>query len=428
MVIAPITPSRAAGLEVLLASMNIQPGQCDPVNELLPFALFERLHFARFVIVDDLTLGDLTAYGLQHPTLPVYLVFMGDCDGSAHVFLTELAERAAPGLSRIFACCDGFVPSGNLAQWLIAHDQAVSARYVNWIGRTVRQVKQEQALQRALARCLASEMPSAPQGDALALRRALCAFVEAEQRAGRLALTPHEPTPLAWRMRNLAHALGIPLLGLVALPLLIVLSPVIVYQLRCRETTDPEIDQQADGAALPAGQVFEDHDVSSPVSLTAAVKPGLFRRLAFSATLKGVDYACRHIYRRGGLMRVQSLHFAHWAFLDDKTRLLYASSHDGSFDACVQDFIDKMAWGLNLVFSHEVGYPRTDWLVRGGAYDAARFKAYARRHELPTQVWYKAYPGLTTLDLQRNTRIREGLEQGAMSEAQAREWLGLIRT
>jgi hypothetical protein len=85
-----------------------------------------------------------------------------------------------------------------------------------------------------------------------------------------------------------------------------------------------------------------------------------------------------------------------------------------------------MAWGLNLVFSHEVGYPRTDWLVRGGARDAARFKAYARRHELPTQVWYKAYPGLTVLDLLRNARIREGLEQGAMSEAQAREWLGLI--
>jgi hypothetical protein len=54
------------------------------------------------------------------------------------------------------------------------------------------------------------------------------------------------------------------------------------------------------------------------------------------------------------------------------------------------------------------------------------FKYYLRRHEVPTQVWYKAYPGLTTADLARNTQIREGLEKSHMTDAQARAWLALI--
>ena len=138
------------------------------------------------------------------------------------------------------------------------------------------------------------------------------------------------------------------------------------------------------------------------------------------------DYACRHIYRRGYLTRVQTIHFAHWAFLDDKTRLLFASNYDGSLESYMDDFINKVAWGLNLVFSNGVGYPRTDWLVKGGARREQRFKAYLRRHELPTQVWYKAYPGLTVVDLVRNARIRQGLQRPDMSARQAREWLRLL--
>ena len=44
----------------------------------------------------------------------------------------------------------------------------------------------------------------------------------------------------------------------------------------------------------------------------------------------------------------------------------------------MDDFIDKVAWGLNLVFCNGVGYPRTSWLVRGGARDELAFKDYLR--------------------------------------------------
>jgi hypothetical protein len=81
---------------------------------------------------------------------------------------------------------------------------------------------------------------------------------------------------------------------------------------------------------------------------------------------------------------------------------------------------------LNLVFSNGVGYPRTRWLVFDGAKDEQRFKYYIRRHELPTEVWYNAHPGLTAFDMERNTRIREGLERSTMTDAEIREWLSLL--
>jgi hypothetical protein len=81
---------------------------------------------------------------------------------------------------------------------------------------------------------------------------------------------------------------------------------------------------------------------------------------------------------------------------------------------------------LNLVFSNGIGYPRTRFLVLDGAKNEQAFKYYIRRHQLPTEVWYKAYPGLTALDLARNSRIRAGLQPAAMSEAAARRWIALI--
>jgi hypothetical protein len=92
----------------------------------------------------------------------------------------------------------------------------------------------------------------------------------------------------------------------------------------------------------------------------------------------------------------------------------------------MDDFINKVGWGLNLVFSNGLGYPTTNWLIGGGAKNEQRFKYYLRRHQSPTDVWYKAYRGLTTFDLARNARIREGLERRTMSDREVADWLGLF--
>jgi hypothetical protein len=106
--------------------------------------------------------------------------------------------------------------------------------------------------------------------------------------------------------------------------------------------------------------------------------------------------------------------------------MVFASSYDGGHEAYMDDFINKVAWGLNLVFSSGVGWPSTDWLILRGARREKLFKYLQRRHQIPTQVWYKAYPGLTLLDLDRNQRIRQGLQSGGLSDAAVLDWLRLL--
>jgi hypothetical protein len=89
----------------------------------------------------------------------------------------------------------------------------------------------------------------------------------------------------------------------------------------------------------------------------------------------------------------------------------------------MDDFINKVGWGLNIIFGNGLGYPRTRWMVLDGAKNELRFKDTNRRHQIPTQVWYKAYPGLTAFDLARNTRIRKGLERRFMTRRHIRAWL-----
>ena len=134
----------------------------------------------------------------------------------------------------------------------------------------------------------------------------------------------------------------------------------------------------------------------------------------------------RHLYTRGGLARVRSIHFARWVFLDNRQRIVFLSNYDGSHESYMDDFVNKVGFGLNLVFSNGVGYPRTNWLILDGCSDERKFKEFNRRHQVPTQVWYKAYPGLTALDLDRNTQIRQGLGSASMSDDDAREWVALL--
>jgi len=62
-------------------------------------------------------------------------------------------------------------------------------------------------------------------------------------------------------------------------------------------------------------------------------------------------------------------------------------------------------------------------LVGKGATDEERFKAWTRAHQIPTQVWYSAYPTLTVANILNNRKICAQLRRGITHEYQAREWL-----
>ena len=237
---------------------------------------------------------------------------------------------------------------------------------------------------------------------------------------------PPEATPLNWRVGNLLHKIGVPLLLLLVSPLFLILSPYLAWRLRTLERSDPEIVVRPSRQHIRRLSVLEDRTVTNHFNVLGDVKPGLFRLVTLKFLLLLLDYSARHVYRRGFLTRVRTIHFARWVLLDNNRRLYFASNYDGSLESYMDDFINKVAWGLNLVFSNGVGYPTTRWLIKEGAEREQEFKYTLRRHQLPSEVWFKAYPDISAYDLSRNSRIRQGVEVRQSSDAEIREWLGLI--
>jgi hypothetical protein len=427
MIVATVANGKLDELRALLATMTTMPGHADPENRLVPFGRFDRLHFARFMIVEATTAHEIKEFGVQPRPWQPALAFFGDVDGDRDSFLVELASHSASGLEEIFSFCEGFTKEGsNLLQWMKVHSIQPAANYVNWIGRTVRQVHEEAALHTSLSTALPAFVDEVGRENTRALRQRLLSHVEIEKHAGRLTLTPPEPTPLGWKLRNLLHMVGVPLLLLALLPVFLVIAPFLAIRLRMLERREPELFIRPDRRHIEAMSEQEDHTVTNQYNVFGDVKPGLFRLLTFKVLLFVLDYATRHIFNHGFLTRIRTIHFARWVFMDGDNRVFFASNYDGSHESYMDDFINKLGWGLNLTFSNAVGYPRTTWLIKEGAYRELPFKYTQRRHQLRSEVWYKAYPDLTVVELERNSRIRQGVEIRQSSVAAMREWLSLI--
>ena len=426
MILATVDPQREAELNTLLASMNLGPGTADPLNSLIPFGRLEQLHFARILILSDQTLDDIAVYGLPRVNYPLYLTILGEFDGPSDTFFADLARCAGEGLERIFSYCKEYTPGMDVLPWLKAHNVSPAAAYVNWAGRTMQQVREEDALYQALEKYIGENAVPFRAMQRWEIHRALQRFVAAEQQAGRIRLSPPHRTPLGWRAHNLLHLIGVPLLLLLLSPLLLLCLPFFLIKLRHDEKIDPEIAPRVDPAHADLLASLEDWETTNQFSAMGSLKPGLFRRLTIGLVLIAIDYTARHIFNRGRLARVTTIHFARWVFLDGGKRVIFASNYDGSLESYMDDFINKVAFGLNVVFSNGIGYPRTNWLILDGAKDEQKFKDFLRRHQLPTQVWYNAMPGLTALDRKRNALIREGLSRKRMTDSEIQEWLRLL--
>lgn len=427
MIAATVRVGQLKALRDLLSSMNKVPGHADPNNSLVPFGRFDRLHFARFVIIEAKTLQEIQKFGVKPRLWRPTLAFLGDIDGDASTFLAELVEYAELGLKKIFSHCDDFAEENqNLLEWMRERNTDPKANYVNWFGRTVKQVHEEAALHKSLSLYLQKIVDDVGRENIRTLRQKLLSHVEMEKYKGRLTLSPPEPTPTEWKIHNFLHKIGVPLILFLLLPLFLVIAPFFALRLRMLERSDPELFIRPNWKHIKELSEQEDWDVTNQYSVFGDVKPGLFRLLTFKFILLLTNWFARHVYNRGFLARIKTIHFARWVFMDNSHRVFFASNYDGSHESYMDDFINKVGWGLNLVFSNCVGYPTTRWLIKEGAQREHAFKYTQRRHQIRTEVWYKAYPGLTAVDLARNSRIRQGVEIRPSNDAQIREWLSLI--
>jgi hypothetical protein len=108
--------------------------------------------------------------------------------------------------------------------------------------------------------------------------------------------------------------------------------------------------------------------------------------------------------------------------IDGGKNLLFLSNYDGSWENYLDDFIDRASAGLTAIWSNTVGFPRSYFLINGGAQDELLFKTLTRQSQVPSLIWYSAYPDLSVQNIQTNAAIREGLFV-TMDAAAEQAWL-----
>ena len=324
-ILAKVRPACLGALRSQLSTMRRRgkTGMADPTNALVPFGNYAAIHFARFVVLEDHSLNDRRAFGMPVSDQPIYLCFMADCDGPADKLLEQLAQNT-DGLRDIFRHCEEFHETTDLLAWLKAHRVKPMASYVNWVGRSVPQVREEACLHELLRDALRGIQSTNPQE----------IFALLKSQVTQCALTNTPQTPLGWRLRNLVHmllpfvvaAVCLALFPFIVIALFCIALLIFIILLRRHEQGDPIVPQPYDAGWVALLREAEDHDVTNQYTAMGSIKPGRFRLWTEIVILHGIDWVARHIYTRGAIGRIGTIHFAHWVFLDQCRRGFFCSN------------------------------------------------------------------------------------------------------
>jgi hypothetical protein len=164
------------------------------------------------------------------------------------------------------------------------------------------------------------------------------------------------------------------------------------------ETALREISTQVSETPPPAiesaGRVGARLGNVSELTIIVPLAPGGARRLRAFLRLLGGNL------NKGDL--VGSLHDMRFVFFDNDTRMLFATSFDGDWDAYIDDFVTKIPDYLDIIDSAWDGWP-------GIRHPAA--KDYLAAHQITAEGWYVAHPDLTVTEIHRLKRIGKAVDE-----------------
>jgi len=199
--------------------------------------------------------------------------------------------------------------------------------------------------------------------------------------------------------------------------------PAIVLWLRRLERRDSSQDAPpVDERLLVQMARNEDWIPQNHMGSVVLIKPGVLRMVLFRAGHLGLHLLLRVKATDGYLGSMRTVHFAHWAFINNSSRLMFFSNFDHSWESYLDDFIEKAHVGLTLAWGSGVGFPPTRFLILDGASHGRRFKAWARHSMAVSRVWFSAYRDYTVDQIERHARIADGLRRATLTPQEATAW------
>ena len=133
--------------------------------------------------------------------------------------------------------------------------------------------------------------------------------------------------------------------------------------------------------------------VVTEITVIAPLKPN-------SATNLRAILASLQIDANSPIKQIDTIHFARWVIFDNDTRLLFTSNFDNSWEAYLRDFSQKTPDGMDAIFGNCEGYPQ------GGCRDFEAFKKYVKDHQIPTDLFYAAYPDSSVRAVKRAIQVK----------------------
>jgi hypothetical protein len=100
--------------------------------------------------------------------------------------------------------------------------------------------------------------------------------------------------------------------------------------------------------------------------------------------------------------RVGTVHDMRFVFLDNDTKLLFATAYDGDWDPYIDDFATKITDQMDVIFTACEGWPG----IR-----SPKVKDWIANHQIPAEGWYVAHPDLTVRDIHRLKRIGKAVDE-----------------
>ena len=145
---------------------------------------------------------------------------------------------------------------------------------------------------------------------------------------------------------------------------------------------------------VSAGRVGVRQGTVSELTMIFPFAPGGARRLrAFLQLLNG---------NFDGANKVGTLHNMRFVFLDNDTKLLFATAFDGEWDPYIDDFATKIPDYLDILDCGLEGWPG----IR-----SPEAKDYLASHQITAEGWYVANPDLTVAETKRIKRVGKAVDE-----------------
>ena len=147
-------------------------------------------------------------------------------------------------------------------------------------------------------------------------------------------------------------------------------------------------EKQAEHAVTTAGRVGAKSGEVSELTVIMPLKPNGAERLRKFFRLVSGNLA--------GAGEVGTLHNMRFVFLDNDTKLLFATAYDGEWDPYIDDFATKIPEMMDHLFSNVEGWP---------GIASPEVKDFIVGYQIPAEAWFVSHPNVTVAETNRLKRL-----------------------